>query len=70
MKEDALAKIEVILKDNNNTKDDFKFLFDTLDLIESAHIAMANSYVLRYFLIEKGASDEWEREKLEYLLAF
>ena len=38
VKEDALAKIDLILKENDNhSVDDFKFLFDALEFIDTCH---------------------------------
>ena len=50
LKEDALAKIDQILKENeNHSIRDFQFLLDTIDMVEVAHQALANSYVLKYY---------------------
>ena len=60
---EALIKMRQVLADNGTkTMEDFKFLIDTLYLMESAHEALANSYILRYY-----QSDEDKQLKLLFV---
>ena len=49
IKEEALGKIQEILKSNvMYTVDDFQILFDCLATSLNAHNSLANTYILRY----------------------
>ena len=55
VKEDALGKIDEVLRCNQqNKQEDFQFLFDALQTSENAHNSIANAYIMRY---DQGAED-------------